>query len=75
MLNLEGWNRKLLTKQRALSTDADGKEILVGLTREKSKRYIELVASDDPDDSDEFIKLDREHMAARNGFVFDDDIL
>lgn len=75
MLNLEGWNRKLLTMQRALSTDPDGKEILIGLTRGKSERYIELVASDDPNDSDEFIKLDKEHMTARNGFVFDDDSL
>lgn len=75
MLNLEGWNRKLLTKQKAISTNSDGKEVLVGLTREKSERYIEVVASDDPNDSDEFIKLDKEHMAARNGFVFDDDNL
>ena len=75
MLNLEGWNRKLLTKQRALSTDSDGKEIFVGLTREKSERYIELVASDDPNDSDEFIGLDKKHMAARNGFVFEEDDL
>ncbi len=75
MLNLEGWNRKLLTKQKAISTNSDGNEVLVGLTREKSERYIEVVASDDPNDSDEFIKLDKEHMAARNGFVFDDDNL
>ncbi|MCF5691140.1 hypothetical protein GIV23_18515 [Pseudomonas sp. PA-1-2A] len=75
MLNFEGWHRKLLTKQKALSADSRGKEILVGLTREDSELYIELVASDDPNDSDKFIELDKKHMAARNGFDFDEDIL
>jgi hypothetical protein len=68
MLNLEGWNRKLLREQKALSTDSAGKETFVGLTREESESYIELMKSNSPTDSDNFIDLERKHTAARTGF-------
>jgi hypothetical protein len=69
-LNLgEGWNRSLLRLNGALSTDLEGKEIFVGLSRQESERYAELQLENEP--SDELIDLDHKHREARTGYRVD----
>lgn len=63
MLNLERTTRKLLTMQKALSSDSVGQEIFVGLSRKESERYIELWH----DSTDELIELDRKHKRVLTG--------
>lgn len=63
-LVLKSWNRSLEELRGSLTVDMDGREVLKGLTREESKRYVELMKLDV---SDEFIALDRKHREARTG--------
>lgn len=64
MLNLDGWNRKILSLQNALDTDADGNEVIKGLSREESEQYVTLTTQEP---SDYFIDLDRKHKRALTG--------
>lgn len=65
----ESWNRSLLRLNGALSTDLEGKEIFVGLSRQESERYAELQFENEP--SDELIDLDHKHREARTGYRVD----
>lgn len=64
MLNLDGWNRKILSLQNALDTDADGNEVFKGLSREESEQYVTLTTQEP---SDYFIDLDRKHKRELTG--------
>jgi len=72
-LNLSDWNRSLLRETRALDKDPEGREVFIGLIRPESERYIELMASQTPTESNEFIDLERRHTAARTGFQYEED--
>lgn len=63
-LVLKNWDRGIQGAIGALDTDPDGYEVLKGLTRTESLRYVEL-SKFDP--TDEFIDLDRKHVIARTG--------
>jgi hypothetical protein len=67
-LVLKSWNRSLEALKGSLSTDARGREVLLGLSREESERYIELMTGDV---TDEFIDLERKHRTARTGIAYE----
>jgi hypothetical protein len=68
MLNLSEGQRHYFQKKRALATDAEGREIFVGLSHDESERFHFLSDPSRPftqTDSEEFQRLDSLHRRAR----------
>ncbi len=63
-------DREYLREMRALSTDQQGREVLVGLTLEETIRYMShlrgrLEPGGTRDDTDDYLRLHDKHEAAR----------
>ncbi|WP_030141980.1 hypothetical protein [Pseudomonas fluorescens] len=68
MLKLTEGEKHYLLEMRALSVDAQGRDIFVGLTSEESERYHFLSNphfSASYDEKDEYLALDQKHERAR----------
>ena len=57
--------RKYLLKMRALGTDAQGREIFVGLTRSESEEFALLMDREVFADPQRVVELSAKHQAAR----------
>ena len=68
MLNLSLGERTYLQRMLSLVTDKNGREVLVGLTRQESERYLalcELIKSPGHVANTEYIDLKEKHELAR----------